>query len=133
VDTHLKSIFSTAAEAAAEAAETAAEYATSLAEVTLAETLDDHRVDLYTLKKDALAEMESISHKQVDAFHKDIEDVAEDVGKEIEKHAGEVVSRACDVLDEVGSKWVGDALSWRPEEAQANLARESSAPDCGAK
>ena len=57
------------------------------------------------------------------------EDVAEVVGEEAEKHAGEVVGRACDVLDEVvGSKWVGDVLSKLIEEEQASLARERSGP-----
>jgi hypothetical protein len=45
--------------------------------------------------------------------------------EEVEKHAGEVVARACDVLDEVmGSKWVGDVFSQRIDEEQASLARE---------
>jgi hypothetical protein len=123
VETHLKSIFSAAAEAAAESA-------TSLAEVTLGETLDDHDTDLRTLKEDALEEMERIAHEQVDAFRKKIEDVAEGVGEEVEKHAGEVVGNACDVLDEVvESKWVGDMLSRCIAEEQASLARESSGPD----
>jgi hypothetical protein len=64
---------------------------------------------------------------QVDAFREDIEEVAQGVGEEVEKHAGEVVGRACDLLDEfVESKWVGDVLSQRIEEAQASLTRESS-------
>jgi hypothetical protein len=122
VDTHLKFIFSAAAEAAAESA-------TSLADVALAETLDDHRVDLYTVKEDALAEMERLAHEQVDAFREEIKEVAQGVGEEVEKHAREVVGRACDVLDEaVGSKWVGDLLSQHIEEEQASLAMESSGP-----
>jgi hypothetical protein len=126
VDTHLKSIFSAAAKAAAEAAESA----TSLADIALAETLNDHRDDLYTLKEDAFVEMERIAHEQVDAFRREIEVVAEGVGEEVENHAGKVVGRACDVLDEVvGSKWVGDMLSQRIEEEQARLVRESSGPD----
>jgi hypothetical protein len=119
VDTHLKSIFSATAEAAAESA-------TSLADVALAETPETHRVDLYTITEDALAEMERITHEQVDVFCEEIEEVAQGVGEEVEKHAGEVVSRAYDVLDDVmGSKWVGDVLSQRIDEEQASLARES--------
>jgi hypothetical protein len=73
--------------------------------------------------------MERIAHEQVEAFREEIEEVAQGVGEEVEKHAGEVVGRACDVLDEVvGSKWVGDVLSQHIEEEQASLARESSAP-----
>jgi hypothetical protein len=122
VDTYLKSILSAAAEAAAESA-------TSLADVALAETLDDHRVELYIVREDALAEIEQIAHDKVDAFREAIEGVAQDVGEEVELYAGEAVARACDVLDEVkASKWVGDALSQCIEEELASLARESSGP-----
>jgi len=75
--------------------------------------------------------MERAKHEQVDAFHDKIEEVAQDVGEEVERHAGEAVGRALDLLDEVmpiGLKWVGDALSQHIEEEQACLARESSGP-----
>ena len=53
--------------------------------------------------------------------------MAQGIGEEVEKHAGEVVGRACDVLDEVvASKWVGDPLSQRIEEEDASLARARS-------
>jgi hypothetical protein len=81
VHTHLKSIFSAATEAAAESA-------TSLADVALAESLADHRVNLYTLMEDALAEMERIAHEQVDAFREEIEEVAQVLVRKLKSMLG---------------------------------------------
>ena len=54
--------------------------------------------------------------------------MAQVIGEEVGKEAGDVVGRAYDVLDEVvASKWVADPLSQRIEEVHASLARARSA------
>jgi hypothetical protein len=119
VKTHLQSIFARAVDAAAEAA---AESASNLADIELAETLDEHRTDILYIRQEAEIDIARIAHEQVDAFRDAIDGIAEDVGNDVERHAGEAVSKACDLLDEVvGARWVGEELSQRIEESQADL------------
>ena len=119
VKTHLESVAEDAVDAAAQAA-------ASLAVVMAEETLEEHRVDLYTIREEAVAEMERMKDKHVDAFREDVEGVAEDVAEQVGTHAEGVVDRACGLLDEIGSEWVGDLLSRLIEEAHTKLAKEQA-------